>query len=85
MKSPHILLLNKNVVELKNQLSHILDKKSARAFDTDIGQNVVQLFALGLDMVFTPDLPVVAHRPGSICRSILSEKTLALPLTCCST
>ncbi|HZZ91241.1 MAG TPA: hypothetical protein VFE23_01695 [Usitatibacter sp.] len=49
MKSPHILLINKNVVELRRELAHILDKKSGRAFDKDIRENVSQLFALGTE------------------------------------
>jgi len=47
MKSPHILLLNKNVVEIKKELSGVLSKKSAKAFDVEIKQNVIQLFSLG--------------------------------------
>ena len=47
MRSPHILLLNKNVVELKRELARILSKKSSRVFDAEVEQNVVQLFDLG--------------------------------------
>ena len=47
MKEPHILLLNKNVGELRRQLAGILSAKSARAFDAEIKENVVQLFKLG--------------------------------------
>lgn len=47
MKPPHILLLNKNVVELKKQLAGILTKNSTRAFDTAVRENVIQLFRLG--------------------------------------
>ena len=47
MKPPHILLLNKNVVELKRQLAGILSTKSARTFDATIRKNVFQLFKLG--------------------------------------
>lgn len=49
MKSPHILLLNKNTVELRRELAHILSKKSAAAFDADVKLNVLQLFSLGLE------------------------------------
>ena len=47
MKSPHILLLNKNVVELKRELGAVLSKKSMRGLELEIGKNVAQLFALG--------------------------------------
>lgn len=47
MKPPHILLLNKNVVELKKHLAGILSKDSASAFDTAVQHNVIQLFKLG--------------------------------------
>jgi hypothetical protein len=47
MKSPHILLLNKNVVELKRELGPILSKRSSRAFDAEVKQNVAQLYSLG--------------------------------------
>ena len=47
MKEPHLLLLNKNVVELRKQLAGVLSAKSARAFDAEIIGNVVQLFRLG--------------------------------------
>lgn len=47
MKPPHILLLNKNVAELKKHLAGILSKKSTRAFDTAVRENVIQLFRLG--------------------------------------
>ena len=47
MRSPHILLLNKNVVELKRELARVLSKKSSRAFDAEVKENVVQLFDLG--------------------------------------
>ncbi len=46
MKPPHILLLNKNVGELKKHLAGILSKKSTRAFDTAVRENVIQLFKL---------------------------------------
>jgi len=49
MRSPHILLLNKNVTELKRELAHILSKKSALAFDGEVRENVKQLFSLGAD------------------------------------
>jgi hypothetical protein len=49
MKSPHILLLNKNVAELRRELAHILGKKSASAFDANVKLNVAQLFSLGLE------------------------------------
>lgn len=48
MRSPHILLLNKNVVDLKRELAHILSKKSALAFDGEVTKNVRQLFSLGV-------------------------------------
>lgn len=48
MKSPHILLLNKNVVDLRRELGHILSKKSTAAFDAEVKENIVQLFSLGL-------------------------------------
>lgn len=47
MKSPHILLLNKNVGELKRQLAGILSTKSAQVFDATVRKNVAQLFKLG--------------------------------------
>jgi len=47
MKSPHILLLKKNVVDLKRELAGVLNKGSARAFDREIRRNVIQLFHLG--------------------------------------
>lgn len=47
MRSPHILLLNKNVAELKRELAHVLTKKSSMAFDAAVKENVVQLFGLG--------------------------------------
>lgn len=47
MKPPHILLLNKNVVELRRQLAGILSTKSARTFDATVRKNVIQLFKLG--------------------------------------
>ena len=47
MRSPHILLLNKNVVDLKRELAHVLSKKSSLAFDAEVKQNVAQLFSLG--------------------------------------
>ncbi len=47
MKSPHILLLNKNVVEIRNELSGVLSKKSAKAIEAEVKRNVVQLFSLG--------------------------------------
>jgi hypothetical protein len=47
MRSPHILLLNKNVAELKRELASVLSKKSSLAFDAEIKANVVQLFSLG--------------------------------------
>jgi hypothetical protein len=49
MRSPHILLLNKNVVELKRELAGILSKGSARTFDRIVKENVSQLFQLGTD------------------------------------
>lgn len=48
MKSPHILLLNKNVIELRRELGSILSKKSAAAFDSEVKKNVIQLYSLGL-------------------------------------
>jgi hypothetical protein len=36
LKSPHILLLNKNVVELKRELRGVLNKGSAAAFDAEV-------------------------------------------------
>jgi hypothetical protein len=47
MKSPHILLLNKNVVELRRELGSILSRKSTAAFDAEVRENVIQLFSLG--------------------------------------
>jgi hypothetical protein len=47
MRSPHILLLNKNVVDLKRELAHVLSRKSSLAFDAEVKQNVAQLFSLG--------------------------------------
>jgi hypothetical protein len=47
MRSPHILLLNKNVVELKRELAGVLSKKSSLAFDAEVKHNVAQLFSLG--------------------------------------
>ena len=47
MKSPHILLLNKNVAELKRELARVLSKKSIRALEAEVALNVVQLFTLG--------------------------------------
>ena len=47
MRPPHILRLNINVVELKNELAHVLSKKSLKAFDDEINKNVVALFNLG--------------------------------------
>ena len=47
MRSPHILLLNKNVVELKRELAGVLTKGSAQAFDREVKLNVIQLFNLG--------------------------------------
>ena len=49
MKTPHILLLNKNVIELRRELGSILSKRSAAAFDQHVRDNVVQLFNLGLN------------------------------------
>jgi hypothetical protein len=47
MKEPHILLLNKNVAELRKQLVGILSARSVRALDAEIKVNVIQLFKLG--------------------------------------
>lgn len=47
MKSPHILLLKKNIVDLRRELGSILSKKSASAFESEVKLNVIQLFALG--------------------------------------
>lgn len=47
MRSPHILLLNKNVQDLKRELGCVLSKKSALAFDVEVKKNVAQLFSLG--------------------------------------
>ena len=47
MRSPHILLLNKNVAELKRELGRVLSKESTKAFDAEVRKNVVQLFTLG--------------------------------------
>lgn len=63
MRSPHILLLSKNVVELKRELAGILSKKSALAFDAEVRENVIQLFSLGQHHLnFAKTLPPVHWR-----------------------
>jgi hypothetical protein len=47
MRPPHILLLNKNVGELKRQLADVLGVRGTRAFEREVQRNVAQLFALG--------------------------------------
>src|SRR5579863_9485491 len=47
MRPPHILLLNKNVAELKRQLANVLGVRGAGRFDIEVQRNVIQLFALG--------------------------------------
>lgn len=48
MRSPHILLLNKNVADIRRELGSILSRKSTAAFDAAVKENVIQLFSLGL-------------------------------------
>jgi hypothetical protein len=63
MRSPHILLLTKNVGELKRELASVLSKKSARAFDAEVKENVAQLFALGVHhFEFARSTPAVHWR-----------------------
>lgn len=63
MKSPHILLLRKNLVELKQELGGILSKKSLKAFDDEVRKNVVQLFGLGNEhLTFANSLPAAQWR-----------------------
>ncbi len=47
MREPHILLLKKNVGELRKNLLNLFSAKSLRAFDKEVNLNVKQLFALG--------------------------------------
>jgi hypothetical protein len=63
MKSPHILLLNKNVADLKRELARILSRKSSLAFDAEVKTNVAQLFSLGENhFEFARTLPSIYWR-----------------------
>jgi hypothetical protein len=63
MKSPHILLIRKNVVELRQELGGVLSKKSLKAFDDEVIRNVVQLYGLGMEhLTFAGSLPSARWR-----------------------
>jgi hypothetical protein len=47
MRTPHILLLKKNVLEVRRELAGIFSKRCALLFDAEVKANVLQLFSLG--------------------------------------
>ena len=48
MKTPHLLLAATNVLQMKNNLSHILEDSAIEAINLELKKNITELFSLGL-------------------------------------